>query len=122
MYYRYSDSTHNGIVYIAAAFFLGCLGIHNFYAQYWKRGLAQLGLTIVSPYMMFIPLIFTALWATLEILFVDKSADGCAFSGNRTVIWGLRLGVLVCLVWMGMSADTVISGLDLQNLAEWAEL
>ncbi len=118
MYYKYLGSTHNGIIYIVLAFFLGCLGIHNFYAKYWRRGLAQLVLTLVSPWMMFVPLLFVALWATLEIVFVNRSADDCEFGGNQMVIWILRLATLVCLGWMFMSADTVISGLDLQMLAD----
>ncbi len=117
MYYKYLGNTHNGVIYIVLAFFLGCLGIHNFYAGYWRRGITQLVLTITSPWMMYIPLLFVALWATLEIVFVNRSADDNVFSGNQMVIWFLRLATLVCLGWMFMSADTVISGLDLEMLA-----
>ena len=112
------ESTHNGIIYILCAFFLGCIGIHNFYAGYWKRGLSQLVLTLISPYMMFIPLLFAALWATLELFFVNRSANGCIFSGNRGVIWSLRVATALILAWAWMSTDMVISNLDLTTLAE----
>ena len=113
-----SESTHNAIIYIILAFFLGCLGIHNFYAGYWKRGLAQLTMTIVSPYMMFIPLLFSAFWATLEIFFVNTSANGCIFSGNTLIVWILRLATALVLGGAIISTDTILSSLDLQTLAE----
>lgn len=117
-YLSSSESTHNGIIYIILAFFLGCIGVHNFYAGYWKRGLAQLALTLVSPYMMFIPLLFAALWATLEIFFINSSANGCYFSGNRIVIWILRAASALILAWAGMSTELVINNLDLMAFTE----
>ncbi|MBR4105898.1 MAG: TM2 domain-containing protein [Alphaproteobacteria bacterium] len=113
-----SESTHNGIIYIILAFFLGCIGIHNFYVGYWKRGLSQLALSLVSPYMMFIPLLFAALWATLEIFFVNRSANGCLLGGNRLVIWILRATSALVLAWAALSSDMSITALDLQSLAE----
>ena len=100
-----SESTHNGIIYIILAFFLGCIGIHNFYVGYWKRGLSQLAL-------------FAALWATLEIFFVNRSANGCLLGGNRLVIWILRATSALVLAWAALSSDMSITALDLQSLAE----
>ena len=112
------EATHSGIIYIILAFFVGCIGIHNFYAGYWKRGLSQLALTLISPYMMFIPLLFSALWATLEIFFVNKSANGCYFGGNRVIIWILRVLTGLILGWAGTSSDLIIGDFDLATLAE----
>ncbi len=112
------ESTHNGIIYIVLAFFLGSIGIHNFYIGYWKRGLTQLVMTLISPYMLFIPLLFTAVWATLEIFLVNHSANGCILSGNRLVIWILRIATALILGWAIISADTILNNLDLQTLAE----
>lgn len=113
-----SESTHSGIIYILCAFFLGCIGIHNFYAGYWKRGLFQLTLSLVSPYMMFIPLLFAALWATLEIFFVNNSANGCYFSGNRLIIWILRMATAVILGWAITSGNFSVTNLDTAALFE----
>ncbi len=68
--------------------------------------------------MMFIPLLFSAFWATLEIFFVNTSANDCIFSGNRFVIWILRIATALILGWAIISADTILNSLDLQTLAE----
>ena len=46
----------NGIAYIILAFTLGAIGVHNFYAKYWKRGLIQFFLTFSAPFLLFFPL------------------------------------------------------------------
>ena len=100
-------SSVNGIVYIVFAFLLGALGIHNFYAKYWKRGVVQFLLTISAPFLLFFPLIFTSMWAEAELLFQNRDKNGRLFSGSRRVIWLLRLMSIVSLVWGLMSVKTV---------------
>ena len=100
-------SSVNGIVYIVFAFLLGALGIHNFYAKYWKRGVVQFLLTISAPFLLFFPLIFTSMWAEVELLFQNRDKNGRLFSGSRRVIWLLRLMSIVSLVWGLMSVKTV---------------
>lgn len=85
----------NGIIYILLAWFIGTLGIHNFYAGYVWRGAAQLFLTLVSWLFMFIPLLFVAIWVFLELLFVNKSANGIPFRGSRRIIMLLRVGAVI---------------------------
>ena len=97
----------SGVFYILLAFFLGTLGIHNFYAGFWKRGLTQLFLTLFSPLFLFLPLIITSLWALFELLFKNKSADGHIMSGNRNLIRALRLLALVIFVSALLSANFV---------------
>lgn len=109
---KLNSQTHSGIIYIILSFLLGCIGMHNFYAGYWKRGLSQLALTLISPYMMFIPLLFAALWAELEIFFVNKSANGCYFSGNRIIIWAIRILSVIILTWAALSTDMVVDNLN----------
>lgn len=87
----------NGIIYIILAFFLGALGLHNFYAGYWGRGLAQLFLTLVAPWFLYIPLLFVAIWVLLELLFVNKGPHGIPFTGNKIVIISLRIAAVVML-------------------------
>ena len=97
----------NGIIYIILAFFFGALGLHNFYAGYWGRALSQLCLTLIAPWFLYIPLLFTAVWALLDLLFVGKSAKGVAFSGNRTVIVMLR-GVAVLVLALAFSYTSMV--------------
>lgn len=113
-----ASSARNGIVYIILAFFVGAIGMHNFYARYWKRGLVQFLLALISPYMLFVPLIFTSFWAMAELLFVNRGPDGVLFRGNRKVIWGLRVAAVLVLVLAYSSADLVVQDMDMQMLAE----
>ena len=92
--------TKNGVIYILLAFFFGTIGLHNFYAGYWGRGLSQLCLTIVAPWFLFIPLLITSTWALIELLFVGKAAKGQPFSGSKNV--RLLLKMLIILV-LGVS-------------------
>lgn len=85
----------NGVVYILLAWFLGTLGIHNFYAGYVKRAVVQLLLTLFAPIFLFVPLIVTALWAFAELLFQNKSRGGRKFGGSRKVILILRIGAVI---------------------------
>lgn len=97
----------SGVVYILLAWFLGTIGLHNFYAGYAVRGLVQLFLTLLSPLFLFITLIITALWAFGELLFVNKSRSGQRFSGSRKLIWALRIGAVIWFVAAIYSATLV---------------
>lgn len=97
----------NGVVYIIFAFLLGAIGVHNFYAKFWKRGIVQFLLTFSAPFMLFFPLIFTSMWAEAELLFQNRDRNGRLFKGNRRIIWLLRLMSIVLLVWGLMSVKTI---------------
>jgi hypothetical protein len=62
-------------VYIILGLFLGCLGIHNFYAGYHGRGAAQLIITLLLGWVI-IGLVITGLWALIEICTVTEDAAG----------------------------------------------
>lgn len=100
-------SSVNGVIYIIFAFLLGAIGVHNFYAKYWKRGLIQFLLSLSAPFLLFFPLIFTSMWAEAELLFQNRDKDGRLFRGSRRKIWCLRFGSIVALVWGLMSLETV---------------
>lgn len=89
----------NGLIYLLLAYFTGTIGLHNFYAGYYKRGGIQLFLTLISFYMYYIPLLFAAFWALLEFLLVNHSANGMKFRGSRAVIWLWRLAGLAFLAF-----------------------
>lgn len=94
-----APAAKNGIVYIILAWFFGTIGLHNFYAGYVWRGATQLFLTLTSWLFLFIPLLFTAVWAFLEIMLVNHGGNGLFFKGDRRIIWALRLGTILWLVW-----------------------
>ncbi|MBE6452200.1 MAG: TM2 domain-containing protein [Alphaproteobacteria bacterium] len=106
----------NGVIYILLAFFLGTTGIHNFYAGYWGRGLSQLCLTLISAWFLYIPLLFVAMWALLELLFVNKSAKGINFSGNRTIIISLRIISIVLLALAFSNTPMVMDEPDFEEV------
>ena len=97
MRHENNPKAKNGIIYILLAWFVGTIGLHNFYAGYYWRGTVQLFLTLVSWLFMFIPLLFVAIWVLLELLFINKSAEGIPFTGNRRVILLLRVLAVVML-------------------------
>ena len=67
------------LAYILLGLFLGGFGIHNFYAGYSGRGIAQLLITlflfwtVVAPIAIFI-------WVIIEICTVAKDAQGVPFN------------------------------------------
>ena len=62
--------------YILLGFLLGEIGLHNFYAGYVGRGIAQLLITVLSlGFLCWISWI----WALIEIVVVSKNAKGVPF-------------------------------------------
>lgn len=106
----------NGIVYIILAFFLGTTGIHNFYAGYWGRGLSQLCMSLIAPWFLYIPLLFVAIWVLLEMLFVNKSAGGFLFKGNRKIIIILRIISIITLALAFSNTTMIIDEPDFQEV------
>jgi TM2 domain-containing membrane protein YozV len=64
------------LAYILLALFLGTFGVHNFYAGYTGRGIAQLLLSLIS-FGFLSPIVF--IWAIIEICTVTKDKDGVNF-------------------------------------------
>ncbi len=112
------ENPKNGLIYILLAFFLGTIGVHNFYAGFLKRGLIQLFLTVMSPLFLFLPLMFTSVWALLELLFKNTSSDGHIMSGNRKAIWGLRIVVIAVLVFVGLHTEYTDMSLPIEEINE----
>ncbi len=63
----------NRLVYILLAIFLGVFGVHNFYAGYIGRGVAQLLLTLLS---LFTLSFVVFVWVVVEIVTVKTDATG----------------------------------------------
>lgn len=64
--------------YILLGIFLGGLGIHNFYAGYSGKGIAQLLISILIGWLI-IPLIAVWIWVIVEICTVNADAQGVPF-------------------------------------------
>ncbi len=64
------------LAYILLALFLGTLGIHNFYAGYTGKGVAQLLITLLS---LGILSLISWIWAIIDICVVSKDAKGVPF-------------------------------------------
>ena len=62
--------------YIVLGLLFGCLGIHNFYAGYFGRAIAQLLITILLGWVFFIGIAITMIWSLIEILSVTQDANG----------------------------------------------
>ena len=73
--YLYADRKSR-IAYIVLAIFLGELGIHNFYAGYAGRGVAQLLITILSFGLLFW---ISWIWALVELCVMTNDGRGVPF-------------------------------------------
>lgn len=65
--------------YIVMGLLLGSLGIHNFYAGYSGKGIAQLLITILTGWLI-IPLLGVWIWNVIEVCTVTKDAKGNLFT------------------------------------------
>ena len=63
------------LTYVLLALFLGCLGIHNFYAGYTEKAILQLLVTLLLGWLLF-PLIAVAMWSIAEAIVVETDASG----------------------------------------------
>lgn len=64
------------IAYILLAVFFGCLGVHDFYAGYNGKGVAQLLITVLSCGTL---CWISWIWAFIEICTVNQDAKGISF-------------------------------------------
>ena len=67
------------VAYVLLGIFLGGIGIHNFYAGYAGRGIAQLLLSVLTGWLIF-PLIAIWIWVIVEVCTVNRDAQGVPFS------------------------------------------
>ncbi len=78
----YANPPKQWIFALLLAFFVGPLGIHNFYLGYNSRGLIQLILSVII-----IGLPITAIWALIEFIMIlmRSGSYGCDASGQPLV-------------------------------------
>jgi TM2 domain-containing membrane protein YozV len=75
--YAQSRQPKSRSTYIVLGIFLGALGIHNFYAGYVGRAVAQLCLSVLT---LFYLALVSWIWAIVEICIVEKDSAGIRFS------------------------------------------
>jgi TM2 domain-containing membrane protein YozV len=75
-YYDY-DRPKSRVVFVLLGIFLGIFGVHNFYAGYFKKGVIQLCLTLMT---CFYAALVSWVWAIVEICVVDKDMDDVQFT------------------------------------------
>ncbi len=97
-----SSGQKQQLIYVLLAFFLGALGIHNFYAGYKGRGVTQLLLTVFSPLTLFLSLICVEIWVIINIFRIKKDAAGEDFLPSR--------GVQLALGWIKIVFDILAFG------------
>ncbi len=89
------NGNKNQLVYCLLALFFGVFGIHNFYAGRWKRGLAQL---LISLFTLFLGATLTYLWAIVNIFTIHTDGKGNEFEPSKTGKFILgTLGILVSI-------------------------
>ena len=64
------------IVYILLGVFLGCFGIHNFYAGYNKKAITQLIIALVLGWVFGIGLLISWIWSIIDIVTITNDSDG----------------------------------------------
>ena len=67
------------LTYVLLGVFLGTLGIHNFYAGYTGRAIAQLLISIFLGWLI-IPIFAVLIWAIIEVIAIKNDAQGANFS------------------------------------------
>jgi len=61
--------------FIALGIMLGGFGIHNFYAGYRGRGIAQLVISLALGWVI-VGMLITGIWALVDVCTVTKDAAG----------------------------------------------
>ena len=72
------EAPKNRSTYILLAVFFGGLGIHNFYAGYTGRGIAQLLILLLTGWLI-LPAVAVFIWVLVEICIITRDADNVPF-------------------------------------------
>ena len=67
-------------VYIILGLLCGGWGIHNFYAGYMGRGIAQLLIVVLAGWRFYPLAVIVGAWVIIEICTVTKDAEGNSLS------------------------------------------
>lgn len=74
------SSSKSRVTFVLLGLFLGTFGIHNFYAGYIGRAVAQLLITLLTPLILgffsFILILGVGVWVLVEICTVTQDSQG----------------------------------------------
>ena len=82
------------LIYVVLAFFLGMLGIHNFYADRTGRAVAQLLITLLL-WWLFIPLIAVWIWVLVDVLTVKTDGNNKPMQPTSPIVIGIIFFLLL---------------------------
>ena len=99
----------NQIAYCVLALFLGQFGIHNFYVGRWKRGLAQLLLTLFSPLTLFVSFVVSDVWSIINIFTIHTDSEGNEFEPSSIAKW--ICGGVAILWFLTHTASFILGGI-----------
>ncbi|MDD4029230.1 MAG: TM2 domain-containing protein [Caldisericia bacterium] len=68
------------VIYVLLALFLGCFGVHNFYAGHTNTGIKQLLITLLLGWLFGIGALITFIWAIVDIIQVTHDGNGVPFT------------------------------------------
>lgn len=106
-----SSGRKSQVAYCVLALFLGQLGVHNFYVGRWKRGLAQLLLTLLFPLTLYVSLFISNLWAIINIFSIHTDAKGNEFEPSPVAKWVCGvLGIVWYVIVIGIISLGGIAG------------
>ncbi len=92
------DNQKSGIAFLILAFLLGSVGVHNFYAGYWMRGVAQALLTIFGI-LLGLPIAgFVFVWVIVEMIVIRKDATGKPMTSGSGCLIVLLLIILLPVI------------------------
>lgn len=102
-------------IYILLALFLGGFGIHNFYAGYYLRAIAQLFLTLLAPFTLGITALINLIWIFINIFAINQDAKGVPFKPCPVlkIIAAVFLGISV----FGLLLIMIIGGIAGYSMA-----
>lgn len=102
-------------IYILLALFLGGFGVHNFYAGYYKRAVAQLILTILAPFTLGITALVNFVWIFINIFMIQKDAKGVPF--KPCLVAKIIAAILLGLCLLGFVLIMIIGGIAGYSMA-----
>ncbi len=94
------------LIYVLLAFFVGNIGIHNFYARRKKSAIAQLLMTFPGCFLL-VPMIIAWYWVVIEIFVVKKDGSGRLFKPSKGFAISMGVAKLVLTV---VCVVTLLSG------------
>lgn len=104
----YNGERKSRLVYILLAWFLGAFGVHNFYAGYTGRGVAQLLITLLLGWLI-VPLVIVGIWVLVEMCVVKTDAQNRPMTPAGAILWVILI-VFILLPVIGVLSIGGIAG------------